>query len=350
MTISAIICTHNPRQHYLQRALSALEAQTLPKPEWEVLLIDNASTKPLRAAGSRPEARGQRSDAGDQRSEGGGQGAENGGRRSEDRGQRSEDGDRRSEGGGHEAFDLSWHPNARLIREDKVGLTHARLRGIAEARGELIVFIDDDNLLASDYLERCAGIAAAWPQLGVWGGSVAGEFEVTPPEWIKRFLPGMVVYEIDRDYWSNMAVWSSAIPFGAGMCIRTPLAKSYAEQVKNDPLRQQLGRTGKNMTASEDVDLAFTVIDQGFGTARFKDLKITHLIPKERLTEDYVVRLFSGFEVSGAAFARMRGEKHLPLFGDLRSELRFWKKYLESSPVDRKIQLSARRQMKAVRA
>jgi glycosyltransferase involved in cell wall biosynthesis len=343
MKISAVICTHNPRPHYLQRVLGALEAQTLPKSEWEVLLVDNASTKPLVCD--------QRSEVGDPGGEDRNQRTEIGGRGAGDRDQGSEVGEQRSEGGGHEAFDLSWHPQARLIREEKVGLTHARLRGIAEARGELIVFIDDDNLLAPDYLERCVGIAGAWPQLGVWGGSVAGEFEVTPPDWIKRFLPGMVVYEIDRDYWSNMAVWSSAIPFGAGMCIRNSLARIYADAVQNDPLRQKLDRTGSSASSSSgDVDLAFTVIDQGFGAARFQDLKITHLIPKERLTEDYVVRLFSGFEVSGAAFAKARGEKRLPFYGDLRSELRFWKKYLESSPIDRKIQLAARRQMKEMKA
>lgn len=311
MKISAIICTHDPRPQYLRRVLEALNKQTLDKREWELLLIDNASREPLKA------------------------GAVKGGKVA------------RSEGNEAESWlDLSWHANARVIREDKVGLTHARLRGIDEAKGELIVFIDDDNLLAPDYLERCVRISADWPQLGVWGGSVAGEFEVPPPEWINRFLPGMVVYEIDRDYWSNIAVWSSAIPFGAGMCVRTQLALSYAAGVKNDPLRQTLGRTGAAMTASEDVDLAYTVIGEGFGTARFKDLKITHLIPKERLTEDYVVRLFSGFEVSGFAMARIRGEKRPPLYGDLRSELRFWKKYFESSPIDRKIMTAARKQMK----
>ena len=374
MKISAIICTHNPRMHYLRRVLQALDGQTLAKTEWELLLIDNASEQPLRPKGAANCGKverwegGKESKARDQRSE-------VGGRISEDQSwsegkpesgdQRSEDGWQMSDAGAkHTAgredlnltdlklrtagVDLAWHANARMVREDKVGLTHARLRGIAEAKGELLVFIDDDNLLAPDYFERCWQIARDWPQLGAWGGSVAGEFEVPPPDWIKRFLPGMVVMEIDRDYWSNMAVWSAAIPFGAGMCVRIGLAHIYAEGVRKDPLRQQLGRTGSNMTASEDVDLAFTVIDQGFGTARFKDLKITHLIPKERLTEDYVVRLFSGFEVSGAAFAKARGEKRLALHGDLRSELRFWKKYLESTPIDRKIMLAARRHMKAM--
>src|ERR1700722_2249773 len=100
--VSVIICSHNPRENYLRRVLDALRAQTLPAQEWELLLVDNASTEPL--AGR---------------------------------------------------FDLSWHPNARHVREEKTGLTPARLRGIAEANGELLVFVDDDNVLRSDYLQAC---------------------------------------------------------------------------------------------------------------------------------------------------------------------------------------------------
>ena len=59
------------------------------------------------------------------------------------------------------SYDLSWHPHARHIREDELGLTPTRLRGIAEAEGDLLVFIDDDNILTPDYLERAAAIP--WP-------------------------------------------------------------------------------------------------------------------------------------------------------------------------------------------
>jgi glycosyltransferase involved in cell wall biosynthesis len=97
--VSVIVCTHNPRQEYLTRVLAALRVQTLPTAGWELLVIDNASKEPV--AGR---------------------------------------------------FDLSWHPHGRHVREDELGLTPARLRWIAEARAELLVFVDDDNVLDPDYL------------------------------------------------------------------------------------------------------------------------------------------------------------------------------------------------------
>jgi glycosyltransferase involved in cell wall biosynthesis len=41
--ISAVICTHNPRRDYLERTLQALKSQTLPLPDWELVIVDNAS-------------------------------------------------------------------------------------------------------------------------------------------------------------------------------------------------------------------------------------------------------------------------------------------------------------------
>jgi len=45
MKVSVIVCTHNPRLEYLSRTLEALREQMLPKGEWELLVIDNASRR-----------------------------------------------------------------------------------------------------------------------------------------------------------------------------------------------------------------------------------------------------------------------------------------------------------------
>ena len=42
---------------------------------------------------------------------------------------------------------------------ERLGLTPARLRGIRESRGELLVFVDDDNVLERDYLEVALALA-----------------------------------------------------------------------------------------------------------------------------------------------------------------------------------------------
>src|SRR5712692_6587062 len=150
---SVIICTHNPRPHYLCRVLGALRAQTLPLDQWELLLIDNASQEPLTATN----------------------------------------------------WDLSWHPRARHVREEELGLAPARLRGVREAATEMLVFVDDDNLLAPDYLEQALRIKREWPMLGVWGCGVASpEFEVQPPDALRDYLNKLAIRENKVAQFSNV--------------------------------------------------------------------------------------------------------------------------------------------------
>ena len=44
---SVVMCTHNPRPEILARTLAALRAQTAPLGRWELVIVDNASTPPV---------------------------------------------------------------------------------------------------------------------------------------------------------------------------------------------------------------------------------------------------------------------------------------------------------------
>jgi glycosyltransferase involved in cell wall biosynthesis len=294
--IAVIICTHNPRPNYLRRVCDALQAQTLPREKWEFLVVDNASEEKL-----------------------------------------------------ENSFDFSWHPDARCIREDELGLTAARLRGIAESRSELILFVDDDNVLDPDYVQGCIQIGRQYPEIGAWCGSSTGEYEIEPPEILKPHLKGLAIVEIDRDYWSNLAAWTLATPYGAGMCVRRNVAEKYAANVRSDPLRGSLGRKGNRLFAGEDVDLAFTAIDLGLGTGRFHRLKLIHLIPKERLTETYIVNLFAGFAATHEILAAIRPPEQPFSSTRLGSWLRYWRRYLTRKGIERKILRESERATKATR-
>ena len=87
-------------------------------------------------------------------------------------------------------FDIGWHPNGRHVREDELGLTPARLRGIAEAVAELLIFVDDDNVLDPDYLEQALRVGREYPFLGTWGGQCIPEYAVEPAPELKPYLPG----------------------------------------------------------------------------------------------------------------------------------------------------------------
>jgi hypothetical protein len=245
--LSVVICSHNPRPAYLVRVLDALRTQSLPFENWELLLIDNASKDGLASQ-----------------------------------------------------FDIGWHPRGRHVREEQIGLTAARVRGIRESFGDIIVFVDDDNLLAPDYLEQTLRISESWPALGAWGGQCIPEFEQRPAEWTRRYWNWIALCEVDRDRWSNLATDTAAMPYGAGMCVRRCVANHYQLKLGRDPNRPTLDRTGDLLIAGGDTDMCLSSCDLGLGNGQFTALTLTHLIPAGRLEESYLLRLVESMTYSSA--------------------------------------------------
>jgi hypothetical protein len=253
ISISAIICTHNPRPDYLRRVLDALKAQTLPKEQWELLLIDNASKEPL-----------------------------------------------------PKSCDLSWHPQARHIREDELGLTPARLRGIAEAEGGLLVFVDDDNVLAPDYLERAAAIPMSYSHIGVFGsGTLDPEFEEKPEPVVRPWLSMIGMRTVSRPTWTNNVADYFSAPWGAGLCVPRRIATRYSQFVRELRISKVLDRHGQNLFCGGDDIFSWLSVGSDTGFGIFPELRITHLIPAGRVRQDYLVRLVHGHSFSHAILRYM---------------------------------------------
>jgi len=280
MKVSVIICAYNPRPEYLERVLVALRVQSLPSAEWELILVDNASSAPLA-----------------------------------------------------DIVDLSWHPNGRHVREDQPGLTAARLRGIDEASASLLVFVDDDNVLADDYLVRALEIADSCSFLGAWGGRIVGEYEVAPPAWSAPYLGLLAIRDLTEARWSNVeSDWESQ-PYGAGLCVRSTVADAYRSELKSDVLRRGLDRSGASLLSGGDTDLVLTSVRFGQGWGVFPQLALTHLIPAGRLTERYLLALSEGRAASAAIMNfRMGGENDRT---DLwRKKLRWLRVLIRGGPRD----------------
>lgn len=288
--VSVIIPAHNPRPDFMARVLAALRAQTLDRSRWELLLVDNASQVPLASL-----------------------------------------------------YDLSWHRQGHHIREEKLGLTPARLAGIARARADLIVMVDDDNELFADYLETALRLSETYPFIGVWGGQVFAEFE-DPGNYFARMYPGaFTARSFAENQWTNRKRDYAIMPIGAGLCIRRDVLKRYAEICTADPRRQMLDRTGTRLLTCGDLDIVFTACDIGYGKALFHELKLTHLIPLKRLCEAFVLGNAEGNQYS-ATLQNFLIDGSLPT---LRRSI-FQKagrlyRLARHSPLDRKIALAEER-------
>jgi len=236
MKLSVAICTRDPRRDHLERVLSALANQTFPHEEWELLLVDSASSPPLTAA-----CAGK--------------------------------------------LGLS----CKIVRLDVSGIQRARLAAIAAARAPLLLFLDDDNVPEPDYLAQGIALAAQWPMLGCWGPAViAAECETTPDPHISAQLGRMACCDFPTDRWSNTL---EVVPPTAGLFLRIECARAYAAFAACDPRRQLLGSTAERLFRGEDTDLVFHLVHGGSGAGQFRRLSLVHLMPNRRLTADYIVQL-----------------------------------------------------------
>jgi len=189
-------------------------------------------------------------------------------------------------------IDLSWHPEGRHIREEELGLTPARLRGIAEAKGDLLIFVDDDNVLQRDYLEAATRISVTRSYLGAFGGSIEAEFEVEPDPRLRSLLPSLAVRGVTQAKWANFGIES--VPYGAGLCVTAKVARAYAANTRGSETRRCLDRRAGSLMGGGDLDLAMTSYDLGMGVGLFGELVVTHLIDKRRLSPHYLHRICVG--------------------------------------------------------
>lgn len=244
MTVSVILPTHNPDPGRLARTVAGLRAQSLPLDQWELVLVDNASRSPVPPP------------------------------------------------------DL---PNARAVAEPMPGLTHARRRGLHASHAGLVVFVDDDNVLAPDYLDQLVRIFTAHPQLGALGGKNLPEFEVPPPDWWQpefdellacRDLGDQSLLATDRrEQKTGCRIYPDFAPVGAGMALRRAAVQAWLE----DPAASSLpDRRSTDLSSGGDNDIVLSILRAGWEIGYFPQLRLTHLIPVGRLERAYLARLKRG--------------------------------------------------------
>jgi glycosyltransferase involved in cell wall biosynthesis len=218
--------------------------------------------------------------------------------------------------------DLSWHPQGRVVVEPELGLTPARLRGLAEAAGEIIVFADDDNVLSPDYLRQVLVLFEQQPRLGCIGaGILKPEFESEPLPETRPYLSYLALREMDRDVWGNqITAW---IPWGAGLCVRKVVGGLYREAISRSTLGISLDRKGDSLISGGDDEFSHVAVAHGWGVGVFTALKITHLIGSKRLTVPYLERLLEANGATRAILDRLHGEGVKPLWPGGLSQLYF---------------------------
>jgi glycosyltransferase involved in cell wall biosynthesis len=245
--VSVVVCTRN-RSSRLGDASAALLAVTPPAGGFEVVIVDNASTDDTRAVADRVQR-----DAGHL---------------------------------------------VRVVEERTIGLSAARNRGIAESRGELIAFLDDDAFPNPLWLEALA-TALGGDRVLCAGGPVEPLVEGELPEWFQgRFLPYLTVWDLGDE---ATELRYNEYPRGANMAFRREAFDRFGG------FSPHLGRSGRSLLSCEETELCLRLERGGFRTVYAPEARVRHSTPVDRLTPAWMERRFAAQGRSEAIIAWMHG-------------------------------------------
>ncbi len=240
------LCTHNHIDQ-LRRTLADLRALQTPERPWEFLVIDNRcsdGTSELLA--------------------------------------------------GHE-WPAGWP--VRIVREERLGLSNARNRAIDEARGEYLIFIDDDETPVADWL--CAYERLIVEQRpDAFGGPIRVGFDGPRPAWLRDELLGFLG-EISRGETVFRMTDPSESFFGGNFGFRRSVCGRVG---RFDPM---LGRKGSDNTGGEEVDFYRRLLAEGFSVWWTPDATILHRVGSDKLRRSYFYDLH--YRMGHAQAIRERG-------------------------------------------
>lgn len=182
----------------------------------------------------------------------------------------------------------------KVIDEPNPGLAHARNSGVKECTYECIIFCDDDNWLHENYVYLAKKMTDASTSFGAGGGlNIPATDAQEYPDWFATYKDK---YALGTPTEKSGEVSLKGFVLGAGMVTKKSLFLLMNDQKYPSILT---GRNGQQLTSGEDFEYCKRLLLRGYKLYYEEEMKLTHFIPKERLTIDYREKLMTGIMQAG---------------------------------------------------
>ncbi len=238
--LSVIVCTYN-REKYIGECLRHLANQSMDSKDYEVIVVNNMSTDDTEKIVQK-------------------------------------------------SMKENPQTNFRYFMEDRQGHTFARNRGINEAHGKILSFIDDDAFVSHGFCMEIDSFFDQSTDAAAIGGKIIPEYESGKPKWMSKYLLPLVA-ALDRGGEVNKFT-GSKFPIGANMAFRKSIFDKYG---LFDP---ELGRRGKGLEGGDEKEV-FLRLKKGREKIYYvPKVAVHHIIPPHRVQIDYVKGLAKGVGAS----------------------------------------------------
>ena len=179
-----------------------------------------------------------------------------------------------------------------LVREPVLGIISARRKAISQAIAPWLLFVDDDNYLSDDYLEKGYNYAINHDYVGCFGGRLKLTPELRPADWLMPLLPLLAIKDYgDSEIVSWSEVWGPWMPPSAGLFIRNEVASRFIKQINGNLAYDSLGRRGRQLNSGLDYMMVRVAPQTGLACAYVPELELYHDLEPSRLTLGYMSRI-----------------------------------------------------------
>ncbi|GIO92511.1 hypothetical protein J31TS3_37380 [Paenibacillus lactis] len=170
----------------------------------------------------------------------------------------------------------------RYIEAPLKGLSYARNAGLFEAKGEIILYIDDDAIADSELLKQTIKGFNENPDFGVIGGNIILNINENRPRVVR---PGF------EAYWSQLVVDKEGIseslyqwefPYGANFAVRQKAL------MRIGGFRSSYGRKGNDYAGGEEIVVSFLMKEIGYKVGLNSLMKVIHDVDISRYTVEHV--------------------------------------------------------------
>jgi glucosyl-dolichyl phosphate glucuronosyltransferase len=225
-----------------------------------------------------------------------------------------------------ESINLQGRCQMVYAREATLGLSHARNKGIGLSKGEIVAFLDDDELVDQNWLQELVKPYYSDERIACVGGRIVPVFPDNKyPSWYSKDIQGFFG-GVDHGEQIHEVNFPIEYIGGGNMSFNRRLI------IESGMFNVRLGIIGGSSYSGEENELAFRIKNKGFKVLYTPFATTYHLIESERISKQFFYkRLFQSGRSEIMYNPRNQGS---PLFLLIKFTLIFFKSvasYLKSA-------------------
>ncbi len=170
----------------------------------------------------------------------------------------------------------------RYIGVPQKGLSYARNAGMWNAKGEYLLFLDDDVLADYYLLEEIYSAFKYHPNVGIVGGQVILDVPFPKPDVVRKGWESLwSQFKISENTFREVTQ-QFEFPYGADYAVRRQAIWRVGG------FRMCYGRVGNDFAGGEETALAFKMLQIGYGVGLQPGAKVLHRVDHSRFNMEHV--------------------------------------------------------------